>query len=125
MKKTAEPDVPGPEYYKALRKTKISGKRTQLITVWSKLESKTERIHLDTLQVAEVVPHLGLPVWEKSRRQAVRETQVRVGPGSRGVNLETRTATEWLREATAAKSRKSHGPSFDQGAYCHPRRSRN
>ena len=36
-----------------------------------KLESNMERFHLDTWRVAEVVPHLGLPVRRPSRRHAL------------------------------------------------------
>ncbi len=41
---------------------------TQLFSRRSNPESEKERFHMDTLWVAEVVPHLGLPVRRPSRR---------------------------------------------------------
>jgi hypothetical protein len=42
-------------------------------------ESRTEHFHLDTLSVAESVPHIGLPVQVPTRRHALRKSFP--GPG--------------------------------------------
>ncbi len=45
------------------------------------LKSRTEHFHLATLRMAEVVPHLGLPVQGRIRRHALRESKLSPGPG--------------------------------------------
>ncbi len=44
------------------------------------VESGGERFHLDTLRVAESVPHLGLPIRGPSRRHALRKSKLSPAP---------------------------------------------
>ncbi len=74
-------------------------------------ESRVERFHLDTLRVAEVVPHLGLPVLGHNRRHALWKSwaQFWEGPGparGEGQNLESRMPHEPLSVAAEPHVRK-------------------
>jgi hypothetical protein len=51
----------------------------------SNLESRIQRLHLDTLRLARVVPHLGLPVRGPMRRHALRKSKASPGPWGPGL----------------------------------------
>jgi hypothetical protein len=57
------------------------GSFTSAVQRGSNLKSRIERLHLDTLRVAEVVFHPGLWVWKQIRREALRKIHDFTWPG--------------------------------------------